>query len=477
MNVVARRGKITLVRYPDNSGECFDGSQSVSERLTPWNAFIKDAYWVPVDAQKRARTLTISSGGKKRDDALNPIIASVKRRLIALADQHGNRSVAKGNSPLSVADLSTEDLLILRAGIRKFNENHDERGRFAESDSAGLGDAIKEYDSTHPVTRLDGRWSAFKPKEAAAALGRISDLQAQFPGVRIQAIARSQGNPGFGGIAWTEVDGSIHGMGSTIGLSPRYWDDQPSSKPLYSDDVAHFHPQGTANPEGYVTHEFGHALYGTMYMQTFGAEASRATPYTPFAQWYTMEFRTQDPISGYAAKDKQEKFAELFTAAMTPASADYNDPRAAGLRTALTQSGVWKAPTVTKRDVSDEARDDHGQWTAGGSADDVAQSWRDRGIKVEVPERPDAYDPSKTVVTLHSVVVPKDQRGQGVGSQFMRDLTAHADANGKTIALTPSKDFGASSVSRLKEFYGGFGFVKNTDPSISETMVRLPKGR
>jgi hypothetical protein len=59
----------------------------------------------------------------------------------------------------------------------------------------------------------------------------------------------------------------------------------------------------------------------------------------------------------------------------------------------------------------------------------------------------------------------------------MRDLTAHADANGKTIALTPSKDFGASSVSRLKEFYGGFGFVKNTDPSISETMVRLPKGR
>ena len=64
-----------------------------------------------------------------------------------------------------------------------------------------------------------------------------------------------------------------------------------------------------------------------------------------------------------------------------------------------------------------------------------------------------------------------------MGSAFMQDLTAHADQYGDTMALSPSKDFGASSVSRLKEFYGGFGFVKNRDDSISETMIRLPKGR
>ena len=67
--------------------------------------------------QKRARTITLSSGGKKRDDALNPIIASVKRKLIALAAEHGNRKVA---------DLSTDELVILRTGLVKYNENHDE---------------------------------------------------------------------------------------------------------------------------------------------------------------------------------------------------------------------------------------------------------------------------------------------------------------------------------------------------------------
>jgi hypothetical protein len=60
----------------------------------------------------------------------------------------------------------------------------------------------------------------------------------------------------------------------------------------------------------------------------------------------------------------------------------------------------------------------------------------------------------------------------------MRDLTAFADKHNLTMTLTPSTDFGASSVERLKRFYGQFGFVNNKgrqkDFAISAAMYRLP---
>jgi len=63
----------------------------------------------------------------------------------------------------------------------------------------------------------------------------------------------------------------------------------------------------------------------------------------------------------------------------------------------------------------------------------------------------------------------------------MNDLIAYADATKQRIDLTPAKDFGASSVNRLKDFYKRFGFIenkgRNKDFSISETMYRTPKPR
>jgi hypothetical protein len=51
--------------------------------------------------------------------------------------------------------------------------------------------------------------------------------------------------------------------------------------------------------------------------------------------------------------------------------------------------------------------------------------------------------------------------------------------NVQVVTLTPSTDYGASSVSRLKKFYKQFGFVenkgRNKDYEISEAMYRLPK--
>ena len=83
-------------------------------------------------------------------------------------------------------------------------------------------------------------------------------------------------------------------------------------------------------------------------------------------------------------------------------------------------------------------------------------------------------------VTLSKIIVPEDQRGQGTGSQVMQRVIDWADQNGKTVTLTPSKDFGGT-VSRLKPFYKQFGFVenkgRNKDFEISETMYREPEQR
>jgi GNAT superfamily N-acetyltransferase len=82
------------------------------------------------------------------------------------------------------------------------------------------------------------------------------------------------------------------------------------------------------------------------------------------------------------------------------------------------------------------------------------------------------------LATLSKVVVPPAQRGQGVGSAFMDDLTRAADVDGATLALSPSSDFGGSKA-RLIEFYRRFGFVpnkgRNIDYEISESMHRAPK--
>ena len=80
-------------------------------------------------------------------------------------------------------------------------------------------------------------------------------------------------------------------------------------------------------------------------------------------------------------------------------------------------------------------------------------------------------------ISLSRIVVP--QQNQGVGSQIMRDITAYADSSGKSITITPSTDFGATSVSRLKNFYKQFGFVenkgRNKDFAFRDTMYRLPE--
>jgi GNAT superfamily N-acetyltransferase len=85
--------------------------------------------------------------------------------------------------------------------------------------------------------------------------------------------------------------------------------------------------------------------------------------------------------------------------------------------------------------------------------------------------------PSK-ILELSKIVVPEEERSQGVGASIMSVITKWADENYVSVALTPSKDFGGDP-SRLKEFYGAFGFVFNKGRhknfQTRETMIRPPQ--
>ena len=70
------------------------------------------------------------------------------------------------------------------------------------------------------------------------------------------------------------------------------------------------------------------------------------------------------------------------------------------------------------------------------------------------------------------------ESGQGMGSTAMKKIIQHADQNNKTIALTPSADYGGNK-NKLIKFYKQFGFVmnkgRNKNYETQELMVREPK--
>jgi len=108
----------------------------------------------------------------------------------------------------------------------------------------------------------------------------------------------------------------------------------------------------------------------------------------------------------------------------------------------------------------------------------LADKWSAKGVRNTILDRPD-----RGTIQLADLVVPKEMRGQGVGHEFMNELTNHADRAGRTITLTPAQRddrMGTTSTARLRSFYGEHGFVRNkgrnTDFTISDTMYRRPKG-
>lgn len=79
-----------------------------------------------------------------------------------------------------------------------------------------------------------------------------------------------------------------------------------------------------------------------------------------------------------------------------------------------------------------------------------------------------------THIELKRIVVPKELRGQGIGTSAIKDLIDYAESINKPIFTTPSSSFGGSE-SRLTKFYKSLGFKPNSgsnrDFRSRESMV------
>jgi len=114
-----------------------------------------------------------------------------------------------------------------------------------------------------------------------------------------------------------------------------------------------------------------------------------------------------------------------------------------------------------------------------GCGVEFAKSIVDRyGIKLSLGDPSFGNDNEPDIAELHSIIVPKEKRGEGIATAVMNEITNWADEREYILVLDPSPDFG-SSVSRLKKFYHRFGFVANKgrkkDYRSRATMIRYPK--
>ena len=95
----------------------------------------------------------------------------------------------------------------------------------------------------------------------------------------------------------------------------------------------------------------------------------------------------------------------------------------------------------------------------------------DRQTKVETSRR-------GNVLEINKIETPPEKRGQGFADEKLRELIEQADAEGLTLALTPSNAFGANK-KRLENWYKRNGFVRNAgrnkDFTTKEAFVRPPK--
>jgi GNAT superfamily N-acetyltransferase len=165
---------------------------------------------------------------------------------------------------------------------------------------------------------------------------------------------------------------------------------------------------------------------------------------------------------------------ELVSSAMNPAGAAKTIGLLGATRAskeamdAIRKMSAERVPTDLSW-VNNPLADNPSRIANAPSLDQVMQNAKNSDVNLDIAEK-------NGVINLSRIVVPKEQRGTGVGSGIMKQLVDYADATGSRITLTPSTDFGGTSVSRLKDFYKQFGFVenkgRNKDFSTRETMYR-----
>jgi predicted GNAT family acetyltransferase len=124
------------------------------------------------------------------------------------------------------------------------------------------------------------------------------------------------------------------------------------------------------------------------------------------------------------------------------------------------QKAVDKGLDMSKARVSTQI--------ARGEIKSIVDSLNDQGIKTSVSVSDD-------IITINKIIVPKEARGAGLGTDAIQQIISYADSSGRKVALTPSTDFGGN-MAGLKRLYKRLGFVENKGSNkefeISESMYR-----
>jgi predicted GNAT family acetyltransferase len=104
--------------------------------------------------------------------------------------------------------------------------------------------------------------------------------------------------------------------------------------------------------------------------------------------------------------------------------------------------------------------------------EDIQKKWRQQGVILYIFEK-------DNLIIIDSIIVPKDMRKKGIGTQIMQEVINYADSVGKRIELSPGQkdDYhGTTSRNRLVNFYKRFGLVenkgRNKDFTTNKTMYR-----
>ena len=76
----------------------------------------------------------------------------------------------------------------------------------------------------------------------------------------------------------------------------------------------------------------------------------------------------------------------------------------------------------------------------------------------------DIYENAGSLI-LSRIIIKKEARNSGIGTQILENLVKYADANKQIIALTPASDFGGSKID-------SFNFIRDSDLNIIKVTIR-----
>jgi hypothetical protein len=83
-----------------------------------------------------------------------------------------------------------------------------------------------------------------------------------------------------------------------------------------------------------------------------------------------------------------------------------------------------------------------------------------------------SHSPKTNTIRVDNIRIPKEKQGRGIGSRIIKGISSYAKKQNVPVTLTPEADKGKSK--SLNRFYKKHGFNKNTDHSMSDSMIKYP---